>query len=181
MRDHLKKFQFKPEFFYFVKNKKTGEVNWGLNGDGVIELIHQAGVTSVRVDETAVPFGKDNLSINVVVKIRLPDGGWWEACASVERGEFTANEDRWTDRRKYFMSQMAFSRARAAALEMALNISQSDLNELASEFGLSVDKVTRAEETVEPEPEEPEPPEEPPEVAEEKKRAMLNLLRAGAH
>ena len=135
MRDHLTKYKFDPNTFYKMKNR--GEENWGISDDGITQILTQLSPKKVLATTEHTGITDRKTIVTVKVTIETNDGHTWEAVASVSSGEFEQNV--WDDRRKYHLAQMAMTRAKNSAVQMAIGATNDDINEIAREIG--ADKI----------------------------------------
>ncbi len=174
--EHLKKLKFDPNGFFKMKNG-----NWGINDDLITQLAHQMGVEeqTATVEHMVVTEHKTVCSAKAGLII---NGKKWEAVASVSSTEFAT--DKFEDRRKFHLAQMALTRAKNNALSMAMGLTNADVNEIAAHLDIKFDKKGKVNTEEMPEPDEvinsePEPTESPEEIKlkQEAMRARMNAMR----
>jgi hypothetical protein len=170
--EHLKKYDFKPSFFYKMKNGR-----FGINDEGVTKIAHQINMISqeATVQHLVTSENKTVCAVRICLRVKAQDNDIqdWEAVASSSTAEFEGAT--WEDRRKYHIAQMAMTRAKNAALSMAINMTDDDVQHIVEEIGFLDAKQSKRFGGAELDEVEPEPPEV--EETDEEKAAKMNAMR----
>lgn len=167
---HLSQFKWKPSFLFDMKNttkdKATGKwvnaVSWDITDEAAENLIHEAGVKSIEPFGLQVASNEKHFIVTVGVMLTMPDGRRVGDVASTSTMEYTGYTDRKgehkEDRRKFYLAQMAYTRAKGRAICSAIGCTNDDLLEIAKELGIAPTGTSRGPSAIYDEPTTPDVP-----------------------